>query len=104
MSSLLRATQLLRKGKFQLVPLGEKLPSDNPSARLREPGHESPKVTSSAPHPFPSTAELSVPHQLPLLEAQNSALFVVVVQWLSYVQLFVTPWTAARQAPVSSIS
>ena len=102
LSSLLRATQLLREGKSQLVPLGEKPPSDNPSARLREPGHESPKATSSAPHPFPSTAELSVPHQFPLLGAQNSALFVVVVQWLSHVRLFVTPWTAAHQAPVSS--
>ena len=101
MSSLLRGTQLLRKGKSQLAPLGEKPPSDNSSARLREPGHESPKATSSAPL-FPSTVKLSVPHQFPLLGAQNSALFVVVVQWLSYVRLFVTPWSAARQAPVSS--
>ena len=27
--------------------------------------------------------------------------FVVVVQWLSCVQLFATPWTAAHQAPLS---
>ena len=31
------------------------------------------------------------------------SLYVVVVQLLSCVQLFVTPWTAARQAPLSSI-
>ena len=28
----------------------------------------------------------------------------VVVQWLSCVQLFVTPWTAARQASLSIIN
>ena len=28
-------------------------------------------------------------------------LYVVVVQSLSHVQLFTTPWTAARQAPLS---
>ena len=100
MSSLLRGTQLLRKGKSQLAPLGEEPPSDNSSARLREPGHESPKATSSAPL-FPSTVKLSVPHQFPLLGAQNSALFVVVVQWLSYVRLFVTPWTAAHHSCLS---
>ena len=27
--------------------------------------------------------------------------FVVAVQWLSYVELFVTPWTAAHQASLS---
>ena len=29
------------------------------------------------------------------------AFFVVVVELLSRIQLFVTPWTAARQAPLS---
>ena len=28
-------------------------------------------------------------------------IFVVVIQLLSHVQLFATPWTAARQAPLS---
>ena len=32
------------------------------------------------------------------------SLFIVVVQLLSCVQLFVTPWTIARQAPLFSIS
>ena len=32
----------------------------------------------------------------------NFSLFVVVVQLLSCVQLFVTPWTIARQAPLFS--
>ena len=26
--------------------------------------------------------------------------FVAVVQWVSHVQLFATPWTVARQAPL----
>ena len=31
----------------------------------------------------------------------TSRYIVVVVQWLSYVSLFATPWTAAGQAPLS---
>ena len=38
--------------------------------------------------------------RLPLSQPQEWVRFVVV-QSLSHVQLFVTPWTAARQAPLS---
>ena len=34
------------------------------------------------------------------MEVHVSSVFVVA-QWLSHVQLFATPWTAARQAPLS---
>ena len=36
-----------------------------------------------------------------ILQLQKYLLFVVVVQSLSYVQLFATPWTAARQPSLS---
>ena len=31
----------------------------------------------------------------------NNSVFVAVVESLSHVRLFVTPWTTARQAPLS---
>ena len=37
----------------------------------------------------------------PMHEARKSKFHVVVVRSLSHVQLFVTPWTVARQAPLS---
>ena len=41
---------------------------------------------------------------LALVEKQPmKLLFVVVLQSLSYVQLFATPWTGAHQGPLSSL-
>ena len=38
------------------------------------------------------------------MQQQRSPHFVFVVQSLSHIQLFVTPWTAEHQAPLSSNS
>ena len=53
--------------------------------------------TPGGPPPWATWAQMV----LQRLCCQEQA--VVVVQWLSCVQLFVTSWTAARQAPLSSI-
>ena len=37
----------------------------------------------------------------PIIHSQNFPLFFIAVQLLTHVGLFATPWTAARQAPLS---
>ena len=55
------------------------------------------ELTSRTPGPAASSlSHLSLPSSL-----QPTACFAVAVQSLSHAQLFVTPWTAAHQAPPS---
>ena len=51
---------------------------------------------------FPTEVDRAAALTSTSLETSFKDLNIFVVQLLSLVQLFVTPWTAAHQAPVSS--
>ena len=52
-------------------------------------------------HQIPSTLGKVITCLKTTLDTNCNNIFVVVVESLCYVQLFVTPWTVARQAPLS---
>ena len=60
--------------------------------------HAPPSCTLS---PSPQAAPSLLPSHSPLPAQTSSAEWCVCARWLSHVQLPVTPWTVARQAPLS---